>query len=74
MMFLRSEFQDAYDKFTNERHLFTAWITELQEDTLMALVTCKDVERWYEKAHQVVEIIDYINAFQKAQDVEEHEI
>jgi hypothetical protein len=25
-MFLRSEFQDAYDKFMNERHLFTAGI------------------------------------------------
>jgi hypothetical protein len=37
MVFLRSEFQDAYSKFTNERHLFTAGIANFQEDTLMAL-------------------------------------
>jgi len=49
MVFLRSEFQDAYAKFMNERHLFTAGIVDLQEDTLMALATSKDVERWYEK-------------------------
>jgi hypothetical protein len=64
-VFLRSEFQDAYSKFTSERHLFTAWIADFQEDTLMALATCKDMERWYEKAHQVVEIIDYIITVQK---------
>jgi hypothetical protein len=28
MVFLRSEFQDAYDKLTNERHLFTTEITD----------------------------------------------
>jgi hypothetical protein len=39
MMFLRSEFQDAYAKFTNERHIFTAGITDFQEDTLMELET-----------------------------------
>jgi hypothetical protein len=66
MVFLRSEFQDAYDKFTNERHLFTVGIADFQEETLMALETCKDVEIWYEKAHQVVERIDYINTVQKA--------
>jgi hypothetical protein len=60
-MFLRSEFQDAYAKFMNERHLFTVGIVNFQEDTLMELATCKDVERWYEKAHKVVERIDYIN-------------
>jgi hypothetical protein len=64
-VFLRSEFQDAYDKFMNEQHLFTAGIDDFQEDTLMALATCKDMERWYEKAHQVVERIDYINMVQK---------
>jgi hypothetical protein len=32
------------------------------------------MEIWYEKAHQVVERIDYINAVQKGQDVEEHDI
>jgi hypothetical protein len=40
-------------------------MVDYQEDTLMALGTCKDVEIWYEKAHQVVERIDYINAVQK---------
>jgi hypothetical protein len=73
-MFLRSEFQDAYAKFTNERHLFTVGIADFQEDTLMALATCKDVERWYEKAHQVVERIDYINMIQKGREVEDHDI
>jgi hypothetical protein len=73
-VFLRSEFQDAYNKFTNERHLFTAGITDFQEDTLMALATCKDMERWYEKAHQVVERIDYINVVHQGQDTEEHDI
>jgi hypothetical protein len=36
-MFLRSEFQDAYSKFTNEWQLFTAGIVDFQEDTLMEL-------------------------------------
>jgi hypothetical protein len=38
-VFLRSEFQDAYSKFTNEWHLFTEGIVDFQEDTLMALET-----------------------------------
>jgi hypothetical protein len=38
-VFLRSEFQDTYSKFTNERHLFTARIANFQEYTLMALTT-----------------------------------
>jgi len=69
-MFMRSEFQDAYAKFTNEWHLFTAGIANFQEDTLMELATCKDVERWYEKAHQEVERIDYISLVHKGQDTE----
>ena len=73
-MFLRSEFQDTYDKFTNERHIFTAGIADFQEDTLMALATCKDVERWYEKSHQVVERINYISTVQKVQDAEKYNI
>jgi hypothetical protein len=64
-MFFSSDFQDFYEKFTNEQHLFTSGIADFQEDTLMALETCKDVERWYEKAYQVVERIDYINMVQK---------
>jgi hypothetical protein len=74
MMFLRSEFQDAYAKLMNERHLFTSGIANFQEDTLMALATCKDVERWYERAHQVVERINYISMVQKGRDTEENNI
>jgi hypothetical protein len=36
---LRSKFQDSYNKFMSERHLFTAGIDDFQEDTLMALAT-----------------------------------
>jgi len=67
-MFLTSEFQNDYEKFTSERHLFTVSIVDFQYDTLMALETCKDVERWYEKSYQVVEIIDYISAVKKGQE------
>jgi hypothetical protein len=58
MMFLRSELQDVYNKFTIEWHLFTIGIVDFQEDTFMALATCKDMEIWYEEAYQVVERID----------------
>jgi hypothetical protein len=37
MTFLRSMFQDAYDKLMNEQHIFTAGIADFQEYTLMAL-------------------------------------
>jgi hypothetical protein len=73
-VYLRSEFKEAYNKFTDERHLFTARIIELQENTLMALATCKDMERWYEKVQQVKERIEYISAVQKGRDAEEHVI
>jgi hypothetical protein len=73
-MFLKSEFQDAYAKFTNKRNIFTESIAGFQEDTLMALETCKDMERWYENAYQAVEIIDYISAVSKGRDTEEHGI
>jgi hypothetical protein len=73
-VYLRSEFKEAYNKFTDERHLFTARIFELQEDTLMALATCKDMERWYEKVQQAMERIEYISAVQKGRDAEEHDI
>jgi hypothetical protein len=66
-VYLRSEFKEAYSKFTDERHLFTARIVELQEDTLMALATCKDMEWWYEKAQQAIERVDYIGAVQQGQ-------
>jgi hypothetical protein len=67
-VFLKSEFQYAYAKFTSERNIFIAGIADFQEDTLMALATYKDVEKWYEKTYQVVERIDYINAMQKGRD------
>jgi hypothetical protein len=31
----------------------------------MALTTCKDMERWYEKEQQDVERVDYIGAVQQ---------
>jgi Cys-tRNA synthase (O-phospho-L-seryl-tRNA:Cys-tRNA synthase) len=74
MVYLTNEFKEAYDKFTDELHLFTTRIVELQEDTLMALATCKDMERWYEKAHQSVERIDYIGVVQQVGDKEKHDI
>jgi len=40
----------------------------------MALEMCKDMDRSYEKAHQAVERIDYINVVQQGRDVEEHDI
>jgi hypothetical protein len=73
-MFQRSKFYEAYSKFTNEWHLFTIGIVDFQEDIIMVLVTCKDMERWYDKAHQAVERIDYISAVQQGRDVEEHSI
>jgi hypothetical protein len=30
----------------------------------MALATCKEMERWHEKAQQVVERLEYIEAVQ----------
>ena len=38
------------------------------------LETYKYVERWYEKAHQVVERIDYIRAVQKGRDAKGNDI
>jgi hypothetical protein len=73
-IFLKSEFQDAYNKFTSERHLFSAGIANFQEDTLIKLATCKGMEIWYEKSHQAVERIDYISVVQKGRDIEEHGI
>jgi hypothetical protein len=58
---LRSELQGAYDKFANERNIFTARIVKYQEGTLMVLEMCKYIVRWYEKSHQAVERIDYIS-------------
>jgi hypothetical protein len=40
----------------------------------MALATCKDMERWYERAQQEVERLKYIGAVQQGRDKEEHGI
>jgi hypothetical protein len=40
----------------------------------MVLAMCKDMEIWYEKAHQAVDIIDYVSVVQKGQDAKEHDI
>jgi hypothetical protein len=40
----------------------------------MALTNCKDMKIWYDKDHQAVERIDYINAVQKGRDTQEHDI
>jgi DNA repair ATPase RecN len=36
-VYLRREFKEAYNKFIDERNLFTVRIAELQEDTLMEI-------------------------------------
>jgi len=51
IVFLKSEFREAYTQFTSERHLFTACVANFQEDTLMDMETYKYVERWYEKEY-----------------------
>jgi hypothetical protein len=40
----------------------------------MALATCKDMEIWYEKAYQVVEMIDYISSVQQGRNTKENGI
>jgi hypothetical protein len=44
IVYLRGEFVGVYNKFKKERCLLTENIVEFQEDTLMALVTCKEME------------------------------
>jgi hypothetical protein len=40
----------------------------------MGITTYKDMQRWYGKAHQALEWIDYINEVQKGRDTKEHGI
>jgi hypothetical protein len=40
----------------------------------MALTKCKEMEQWYERAQQVVEILEYIEAVQEGRDKEKHGI
>jgi hypothetical protein len=51
VVLLKSEFQEMYLQFTRERYLFTACIEYFQEDTLIMMETCKDMQRWYENEH-----------------------
>jgi hypothetical protein len=73
-VYLRSDFEEAYNKFTKERHLFTVNIVEFQEYTLMVLMTRKDMELWYERARQDVERIEYIDAIKQGREKQEHGI
>jgi hypothetical protein len=74
VVYLKGEFNGVYNEFKKERHLLTANIVEFQEDTLMALATCKEMERWHEKAQQVVERLEYIEAVQQGREQERHGI
>ena len=42
--------------------MLTENIIEFQEDTLMALEECKEMEQWHERVLQVVERLEYIEA------------
>jgi len=74
VVLLKSDFQEMYAQFTSERDLFTTHIADFQEDTLMGLETYKYMQRWYEKEHQALELIDYINEVQKGRHTKEHGI
>jgi hypothetical protein len=73
-MYLKYEFGNVYDEFKKERQLLISNIAEFQEDTLMALTSCKEMERWYEKAQRVVERLAFIEAIQKGREKEYHNI
>jgi hypothetical protein len=49
-------------------------IVEFQEDTLMALTTCKEMKKWHEKAQLVVERLKYIEVVQQGRERENHGI
>jgi hypothetical protein len=42
--YLKSEFSGIYNEYKKERKLLTKNIIEFQEDTLMALTACKEME------------------------------
>jgi hypothetical protein len=60
--YLKSEFSGVYNEYKKQRNLLTENIIEFQEDTLMALMACKEMERWHQRALQVVERLKYIEA------------
>jgi hypothetical protein len=43
-VYLKGEFNGVYNEFKKERHLLTTNIVDFQEDTLMGLATCKEME------------------------------
>jgi Skp family chaperone for outer membrane proteins len=42
--YLKSEFSKFYNEYKKERTMLTENIIEFQEDTLMALAACKEME------------------------------
>jgi hypothetical protein len=74
VVYLKGEFVEVYNKFKKERHLLTENVAECQEDTLMELATCKEMEQWYERAQQAVERLDCMEAVQQGGDKEKHGI
>jgi hypothetical protein len=60
--YLKSDFLRVYNEHKKERTLLIENIIEFQEDTLMALATCKEMEQWHKRARQVMERIKYIEA------------
>jgi hypothetical protein len=73
-VYLKGEFNRVYNDFRKERHLLTKNIVEFQEDTLITLVTCKEMERWHEKEKQAVERLEYIEVVHRSQKEENHGI
>jgi hypothetical protein len=44
VVYLKYEFNRVYNEFKKERHLLISNVAKFQEDTLMALTTCKEME------------------------------
>jgi hypothetical protein len=61
-LYLKDEFGKFYDEFKKGRKLLISNIDKFQEDTLMEVATCKEMEQWYEKAHQAMERLEFIEA------------
>jgi hypothetical protein len=73
-VFLRNEFQETYNKFANERHLFTARIVEYQEDTLMALENVNIWRGGMRKCTKPWKGSTTSSVVQQGRDAEEHDI
>jgi hypothetical protein len=72
--FMRVELGEIYSQFKSEREIFMTWIIGYQEETLMGLIDYKDMMKWFEKSHHMLEKIEYIREIQKGRGVEEHGI